>query len=143
MTLLEAAKVLGVTGFQELYKIHRAKPENNHKRIRLETQSLQLPSSSYACKVESEQTRDNNIEEALANVKTEITEEDSKDSQPQNLLHSAPILQLPSDPGPLMFPDPYSFCSRCKDVFDKRANPIPCIKCNLWFHLKCRGGHSC
>ena len=42
-TLLEAAKVLGVTGFQELYKIHRAKPENNHKRIRLETQSLQLP----------------------------------------------------------------------------------------------------
>ena len=95
MTLLEAAKVLGVTGFQELYKIHRAKPENNHKRIRLETQSLQLPSSSYACKVESEQTRDNNIEKVLANVKTEITEEGS---QPQNLLHSAPILQLPLDP---------------------------------------------
>ena len=139
--LLEAAKVLGVTGFEQPYvdKIHQATPENNHKRIRLETQISQLPSSSYSGKVESEQTRDN-IEEALANVKTEITEEDCP---PHPLLHSSQIHPIPSEPGPLMFPDPYSYCSRCKDVFDKRANPIPCINCNLWFHLKCRGGHRC
>ena len=136
--LLEAAQVLGVTGLQQ--QMQHADQENNprQKRIRLETQSHPLPSSHYSAKVESEH-RDINAE-GLADVKTEITEEDY---QPQPQLYSAQNYPTPTDSGPLLFPDPYSFCSRCNDVFDKRANPIPCIKCNLWFHLKCRGGHSC
>ena len=139
--VLEAAQVLGVTGLHQ--QMQPANPGHNprHKKIRLETQSHQQPSSLcyYSAKAEPEQTCGPN-EEDLSHIKTEITEEDCP---PQPLLHSAQIYPNPTDPGPLLFPDPYSFCSRCKDVFDKRANPIPCIKCNLWFHLKCRGGHSC
>ena len=139
--VLEAAQVLCVTGLQQ--QMQNANPGHNprHKKIRLETQSHQQPSSLcyYSAKAEPEQTCGPN-EEDLADIKTEITEEDC---QPQPLSHLAQNYPTPTDQGPLLFPDPYSFCSRCKDVFDKRANPIPCIKCNLWFHLKCRGGHSC
>jgi len=39
--------------------------------------------------------------------------------------------------------DVSTFCSSCKDVFDRRANPLPCFDCNLWFHHKCRGRHTC
>ena len=34
-------------------------------------------------------------------------------------------------------------CSWCLEYFDRRANPLPCFKCNLWFHLKCRCRHEC
>ena len=141
--VLEAAQVLCVTGLQQ--QMQNANPGHNprHKKIRLETQSHQQPSShryhSAIAEAEPEQTHGPN-EEDPTDIKTEITEEDC---QPQPLSHLAQNYPTPTDPGPLLFPDPYSFCSRCKDVFDKRANPIPCIKCNLWFHLKCRGGHSC
>jgi len=40
-------------------------------------------------------------------------------------------------------PDVSTFCSSCEDIFDRRANPLPCFSCHLWFHNKCRGKHSC
>jgi len=50
--------------------------------------------------------------------------------------------------GPVRRPGPdisdvTTFCSSCRDVFDRRANPLPCFECNLWFHHKCRGRHNC
>ena len=145
--LLVAAQGMGISEFEQSCDSNKTIQlethfENKQKRNRLET-SRQKPSKSF--KVGSEHTS-NDIEQALANVKTEITEEDSQVSFYNN---QPPLLQThnyqpdPGPQGPLLFPDPQSFCSRCKDVFDKRANPIPCINCNLWFHLKCRGGHSC
>ena len=42
----------------------------------------------------------------------------------------------------LVYSQPVS-CSWCQEYFDRRANPLPCFKCNLWFHLKCRCRHEC
>jgi len=56
----------------------------------------------------------------------------------------APPLLLGAARRPLPnIPDVASFCFSCKDVFDRRANPLPCFDCNLWFHNKCRGKHNC
>ena len=82
-------------------------------------------------------------------VKTEIIEGD----QP---IHGHEEILIPSLQGSSQTPLPHghlhsnnlntsldSFCSWCNDIFDKRANPIPCFKCNRWFHLKCRCRHNC
>ena len=55
--------------------------------------------------------------------------------------HSPPELQQRGMEA-LVYSQPVS-CSWCQEYFDRRANPLPCFKCNLWFHLKCRCRHEC
>ena len=165
--LLETARSLDILGFQAVAQKDYSNSNNSQahdrrqipKRQKLGSDNLSQNlawSASTVSFADNFQQHDDNltpssVEETInnADIKTEVTEEATEVSESavtMRPLPPPPLQQMPGPtpgPGPLLFPDPQSFCSQCNEIFDKRANPLPCFKCNLWFHLKCRCRHNC
>ena len=163
--LLETARSLDILGFQAVaqkdytnfnkYKNQTPDRRQIPKRQKLGSDNLSQnfawSGSNISIADNFQQHGDNvasaSVEDTInnADIKTEVTEEAAEVSEPAITMTPLPppTLQQMSGPGPLLFPDPQSFCSQCNEIFDKRANPLPCFKCNLWFHLKCRCRHNC
>ena len=161
--LLETARSLDILGFQavaqkdysNLNKYQNQTPDRRQipKRQKLGSDNLSQnfawSGSNISIADNFQQHGDNrtsaSVEDTInnADIKTEVTEEAAEVSEPAITMTPLPPPPQMSGPGPLLFPDPQSFCSQCNEIFDKRANPLPCFKCNLWFHLKCRCRHNC
>ena len=167
--LLETAKNLEVQGFNGIEKIKskygtKRQIESNANNSKVKVQKTgNHPygnSDSPSVQVKEEIPEHLNIvtpDIAVDNegfIKTEIDQADDPNASSTQPILSQNISTSSFPPPPLSFqhqhqhvrksfPDPESYCSWCKDLFDKRANPIPCFGCNLWFHHKCRCRHNC